>query len=179
MVHSVVKVPFGPEVTLYRDEFFAVARHRFMIFFYFGIICLILVVNMGPLKPLAEPEIVIGLAAIEVMAGLCVVLLCKTLVTRRARRKGTVPRIRLSWILVATATTAVCTARALEPLLLDQPRDDALHFVLQLIFYITVTELLTSIMLQYSIGYILDDLRKPKTGAAGTPADKPTAKPLA
>lgn len=76
---SVLKVPFGPEIVLYDGEFFAIARHRIMLFFYFGLVCMILVSSIGRPRQLTKPELVIGLAAILVMAGLGVVMLCRAI----------------------------------------------------------------------------------------------------
>lgn len=166
MTMSVVKVPFGPEYVLYEGEFYAVARHRIMIFFYFGLVCMILVASMGSHSDVGKPELIMGLAAIAVFVGFSVVLASKRLAAWWAARTGTITRVRLGWVLVATVTSAVASAEVIEPFLIGTPPSTPLEFTLKLAFYLTVTELLTSIMLQYTLGYILKDLRKGKHYAA-------------
>ncbi len=163
MKMSVVKVPFGPEVTLFEHEFFAVTRHRIMLFFYFGLVCMILVSSMGQRGPLAEPELVLGVAAIEVLVGLVVMIACKLFIKWQAQRRKTVPRVHLGWVLVATVTASVSSAEVLNPLMFGVAPSSPLEFVMKVAFYLTVTELLTSIMMQYTLSYILDDLRRDKT----------------
>ena len=162
MKMSVVKVPFGPEYVLYEGEFFAVTRHRIMLFFYFGIACMILVATMGRNSTVRQPELALAIAAIEVFVGVIIVVLCKLLAVWRARRNGTIPRVRMAWVLVATVTGAVASAEVFEPFFFGAALSTPLHFVMKLVFYIVVVELLTSIMMQYTLGYILKDLRKDK-----------------
>lgn len=160
MQTSVVKVPFGPEFTLYGEEFYAVTRHRFLLFFYFGIACLILACSMGSKRNFVEPELVLGLAALEVLVGILVLLLGKRILAWRALRAGTVPYVHLGWALIAIVGTSVTSGEVLRPLLFGTPRSGALEYVLMLVFYITTIELLTSIVLQYAFPYIIADLRK-------------------
>ena len=162
MKQSLVKVPFGPEVVFYEGEFYAVTRHRIMLFFYFGLACMILLTSMDRRGTMAQPELILGIAAIEVLAGVGVVLLCRRFTAWRAARRHTVPRVHLGWVLVATVTCSGAVAEVLNPFVLGVPRSTPLHFLLKLGFYLTVTELLTSVMMQYTLGYILDDLRRNK-----------------
>lgn len=160
MQTCVLKVPFGPELVLYRDEFYAVTRHRIMLFFYFGLVCMILVVSMGGHGARAKPELVLGLAAIEVLIGLFALFLCKAFAVWRAGRNNRTPYVHLGWALVATVTSSVASGELLEPFLFDTPRSTPLEFILKLVFYLTLTELLTSIVVQNCAAYILADLRK-------------------
>ncbi len=166
MKKSVIKVPFGPAFTLYEGEFYAVARHRVMLFFYFGLVCMILFTSLGRRRELAEPELILGIAALEVLAGLWVLVLCKYAAVLYAGWHGRDPYVHLGWVLVATVTAAVGTAEVLDPFLLGAPRSSLAQFALKLVFYLTITELLTSIMMQYTLGYILADLRKQKAAKA-------------
>lgn len=163
MKTSVLKIPFGPEVTLYEGEFFAITRHRIMLFFYFGLACMILISSMGRRSPLAQPELVLGLAAVEILVGLVVVVLCKLLALWRAARTSTVPRVEMGRVLIATVTLSVASAEFFNPFLFGAPGSTLVQFGMKLVFYVTLTELLTSIMLQYTLGYILADLRKDKS----------------
>lgn len=160
MKKSLVKVPLGPEFALYDGEFYAVTRHRIMLFFYFGLICVILVASMGRDRQLSKPELIIGIAAIEVVIGLTVVVLCKSVAAWWAARRKQVPRIHLGWVLVLTVTSAVASGEVLEPILLGAPNGTTLELAMKLVFYVTITELLCSIVLQYTLGYILADVRK-------------------
>lgn len=162
MKQSLVKVPFGPEVVLYEGEFYAVTRHRIMLFFYFGLACMILLTSLDRRDATAQPELILGIAAIEVLAGVAVVLLCRFFAAWRAVRRNTIPRVHLAWVLVATVTCSVASAEVLNPFVLGLPRSTPLHFLLKLVFYLTITELLTSVVMQYTVTYILDDLRKDK-----------------
>lgn len=162
MKMSVLKVPFGPEYVLYDREFFAVTRHRIMLFFYFGIACMTLVATMGSNDTVRQPELALAVAAIEVFVGVIVVVLCKFLALWQAKRRGTIPRVRMSCVLVATVTCAVASAEVLDPFFFGAPLSTALHFAMKLVFYIVVVELMTSIMMQYTLDYILKDLRKDK-----------------
>lgn len=162
MKMSVVKVPFGPEYVLYDGEFFAITRHRIMLFFYFGLACMVLVTSMGRDSTVRQPELALAVAIIEVFVGVIVVVLFKLLTHWRAKRLGTIPRVRLSWVLVATVTCAAASAEVLEPFFFGAALSIPLHFAMKLVFYIVVIELLTSIMIQYTLGYILKDLRKDK-----------------
>lgn len=166
MKMSVVKAPLGPEFVLYEGEFYAVTRHRIMLFFYFGLACMILVATIGRDRDVRTPELTLAVATIEVFFGVLIVVLSKHVAVWWARRRGTIPRVRMSWVLVATVTCAVASAEVFDPFFFGIPRSTPLHFVMKLVFYIVVTELLTSIMMQYTFGYILKDLRKDKHFAA-------------
>lgn len=160
MQRLLVKVPFGPVIVVYDDEFHAVMRHRTMLFFYFGIVCLILVTVMGRIDPLGQPELVLGLAAIEVLVGIFIVVLAKSAVTISARRSGRQPFLHLGWVLVPTVLIVMLSAEVLEPFLFDGPRSTPLEFGLKVLFYLALVELLLSIMLQFTVAGILADLRR-------------------
>ena len=160
MQTCVLKVPLGPELVLYQSEFYAITRHRIMLFFYFGLVCMILVVSMDGHGTRTKPELVLGLAAIEVLIGLIVLILCKRIAVWRATRTNRIPYVHLGWILVAMVTGSVASSEFLEPFLFGTPRSTLFAFALKLAFYLTLTELLTSIVIQNCAAYILADLRR-------------------
>lgn len=165
MPDLVLKVPLGPTVVLRGHEVAALFRHRYMLLLYFAAACLGLIGSTGASED-TPPEIRLALAALQVLAGVGVMVLLVLLQRGLARRKARAGSVHLGWLTFAATVTAVAAAEFCDTVLIGLPRTPPAFLVLQCVFYLVLVEVMVSALFQFTLPRMLADLR-PQGAARG------------
>lgn len=169
MPDMVLKLPLGPAIALRAREFGAVLRHRYMLFFYLGSALLGMVSSAGATDRTPH-EIIFALAVLQVALAVIVMVVLAQVQMRIARRFDRPVVLRLGWLLVAGAATAVGSAEVCDHVILGEAPTPLLFLGLQLFFYASVALVTTSALLQFAMQRMLADLRAAEAAVASTAA---------
>lgn len=172
MTDLVLKVPLGPTIALGGQEMAGLFRHRYMLFLYFAAACLGLIGSAGTWED-TPPEITLSFAALEVMAGVVVMVLLVLAQRGWAQRTGRLRVVDLGWLVFAATLTAVGTAEFCDRVLLGLDPTPKVFLASQFVFYLILAELMMSVLMQFTLPLMLADLRRRSEDAPPLAAARP------
>ncbi len=140
-------------------EFRDLFRHRYMLFFYFGAALVGVIGSTGD-GSRAPLEITLTLASLQVLAGVAVMAGIAAAMLSVARITGRVAVVRLGWMLAGAVGTAVAAAEFSDRWFLRQAPTPRGLLVAQAVFYGVLAMVSMSVLLQFTVRRMLEDMRK-------------------